>query len=265
MAERYAIEGGRSGKARLDVLARLRAPSTSALLDRVGVAEGARCLDVGCGGGHVSLELARRVGEHGFVVGIDLDATVLDFARADAAAAGIRNVEFRCDDGTQLGRPSYDVVYSRFLLSHIEDTTAVLAAMASALRRGGVLIAEDVDFSGCFCYPPCDAYDRYVALYRETIRRRGGNADLGPRLPSQFHSVGIRQIEVAVIQSCGLEGDAKLIMPLTLERIADAAVSEGLATARDIEQMITELYDYYADPTTLMGTPRIVQTWGAAP
>jgi len=73
-----------------------------ALFDKVGISKGARCLDVGCCGGHVSRELARRVGARGSVVAIDLDATVLDLARADAAAAGITNVEFRCGDATQL-------------------------------------------------------------------------------------------------------------------------------------------------------------------
>jgi hypothetical protein len=79
-----------------------------------------------------------------------------------------------------------------------------------------------------------------------------------------LHGVGIRDIDVAAIQSCGREGDAKLILPLTFERIAHAAVSQGLATAQDVEQLITELYAYHADPTTLMSTPRIVQAWGVS-
>jgi ubiquinone/menaquinone biosynthesis C-methylase UbiE len=65
-----------------------------ALFDRVGIREGARCVDVGCGGGHVSRELARRVGASGSVVGIDLDAALLELASAHVSAAGITNIEF---------------------------------------------------------------------------------------------------------------------------------------------------------------------------
>jgi 2-polyprenyl-3-methyl-5-hydroxy-6-metoxy-1,4-benzoquinol methylase len=102
----YAIEGGRAGKARLDVLNRMMEPITARLLDRVDIPTGATCLDVGCGGGHVTLELARRVGPGGRVVGIDFDAdaVVLSLARADAAAAGMANVEFRAGDATDLDR-----------------------------------------------------------------------------------------------------------------------------------------------------------------
>jgi hypothetical protein len=93
------------------------------------------------------------------------------------------------------------------------------------------VIVEDIDFAGCFCYPPCSAHDRYVELYRETVRRRGGNADLGPALPACLRRATLEDVGVAVSQACALPGDAKLIPPLTLERIADAVVGEGVATA----------------------------------
>lgn len=62
MTATYMIDGDATGKARLDVLSAVCAPGTNALLDRVGVPKAAHCLDVGCGGGHISRELARRVG-----------------------------------------------------------------------------------------------------------------------------------------------------------------------------------------------------------
>jgi ubiquinone/menaquinone biosynthesis C-methylase UbiE len=197
-----------------------------ALFDRVGIREGARCVDVGCGGGHVSRELARRVGASGSVVGIDLDAALLELASADVSVAGITNIEFRCGDATQLEGLGYDVAYARCLLSHVADPDAVVASIARGMKLGGMVIVEDIDFTGCFCYPPCSAHDRYVELYRETVRRRGGNADLGPALPACLRRARLEDVGVAVSQASALEGDAKLIPPLTLERIADAVVGE---------------------------------------
>ena len=78
---RYIIRGGIEGRERLRVLARAMQPTTSALLDRVGVTPGMACLDVGCGGGDVTLELARRVIPGGSAVGADLDETKLSLAR----------------------------------------------------------------------------------------------------------------------------------------------------------------------------------------
>lgn len=109
------------------------APGTIALFDRVGILEGACCVDVGCGGGHASRELARRVGERGSVVGIDLDPDVLELATAEVSAAAITNIEFRCCDATQVEGSGYDVAYARCLLSHVADPAEVLASIVTML------------------------------------------------------------------------------------------------------------------------------------
>jgi SAM-dependent methyltransferase len=259
---RYTIEGGRAGKQRLDVLAAVMQPLTAALLRRAGVSAGSRCLDVGCGGGHVSRELARIVGPAGRVLGIDLDAEAIALARADAEADGLQNLVFRVGDAARLDRGPHDVAYARFLLSHVADPRGVVAAMVSTLAPGGTVIVEDVDFSGCFCYPDCPAYRSYVELYRETVRRRGGNADIGPMLPALLRSAGLEDIAVNVCQPAGMSGDAKLINVVTLERISQAIVSEGVATAQEVREAIAELRAYTEDPTTVMGCPRVVQAWG---
>ena len=127
------------------------------------------------------------------------------------------------------------------------------------------MVVEDTQFSGCFCHPPCRAFERYVELYRETVRRRGGNADLGPTLPSLLHGAGLEHIGVAVHQECGLDGEAKLLSPLTLERIADSIVGEGVATAEEVAETAAELHEYCADTTTMVAGPRVVQAWGRSP
>jgi SAM-dependent methyltransferase len=265
MTARYTIDGGHAGKQRLDLLARVCAPGTNALLDRVGVRPGARCLDAGCGGGHVSQELARSAGPHGHVLAVDLDDAVLDLATADAAAAGIATIEFRHGDATALRESGFDVAYARFLLSHLTDPAQMVATVAAALAPGGAAVLEDVSFGGYICHPPCAAHDDWLAMYRETVRRRGGNADLGPALPTLLRDAGFENVAVSVSQPCGLEGDVKLIPAVTLERIAQAVVAEGVATADEVARTAAELYAHAADPATLMGMPPVLQAWGRLP
>src|SRR5207248_5244795 len=72
-SHRYAIRGGKESKQRLNLLARVMLPTTSQLLKTVGLRQGMECLDVGCGGGHVSLLMASMIGLAGKVVGTDTD------------------------------------------------------------------------------------------------------------------------------------------------------------------------------------------------
>jgi ubiquinone/menaquinone biosynthesis C-methylase UbiE len=126
----YATRGGAEGKQRLRVLARVMHSSTTSLLERLGVGDGMRCLDVG--GGDITLELARRVGPRGTVIGADLDETKLDLARRDAAGHGITNAEFRHLDIRLHGAGTgFDLVYSRFLLTHLADPARTLTTLAS--------------------------------------------------------------------------------------------------------------------------------------
>jgi predicted O-methyltransferase YrrM len=265
MATGYAIAGGLAGKRRLDVLARVMAPATVSLLDQIGIREGDRCVDVGCGGGNVTRELARRVGDQGSVIGLDLDDALLELAAAELTAAGITNVEFRCHDAAHLEDADYDLAYARLLLSHVSDPAGVAAAMVASIKPGGVVAVEDLDFDGYSCYPPCAAHDRWVEIYRETIHRRGGNHHLGPALPALLQTSGVQDIGVAVSQPCSLQGDAKLCAPMALEAMTDVVVSEGVASADEVSHIVAVLYQRAADPTTLMGLPRIVQAWGTTP
>src|SRR3954452_18358246 len=191
----YAIRGGVAGRERLRILARTLHPSTSALFDRLGIGAGLRCLDVGCGGGDVTLELARRVGPRGRVVGVDIDEAKLDMARQEAAAQGIANVDFRTlDIRNAEADTNFDLVYVRFLLSHLADPAGAIATFSRALRPGGQLIVEDIHFKGSFAWPETAAFRRYCELYCAVVHKRGGDPDVGPRLPILLADGGFDQV-----------------------------------------------------------------------
>lgn len=261
--EPYVISGGKPGRDRLAVLSRILGPSTAAFLGRIGTRPGMRCLDVGCGGGDVTQELARRVGPTGQVIGIDRDAVIIQLAKREAEQAGLQQIEYRVGDACVCpAERAFDAVYARFLLSHLPRVQDGLSALWQATRPGGVLAVEDIDFTGHVCHPPCPAFDRYVVLYREVVHRRGGDADIGLKLPGMLANLGAEAVEVQTVQPVGLRGELKSLSSLTLENIAGAVTAEGLATAAEVAGLLDELRSAERNPRILLSLPRVFQVWG---
>lgn len=104
------------------------------------VKPGDRVLDAGCGFGDTAIELARRVGPTGSVVGIDCCNAFLEHGRKDAAAAGIGNVEFiEADVQRYPFKPTFDFCFSRFGTQFFENPVDGLRNMRKALKPGGVM------------------------------------------------------------------------------------------------------------------------------
>ena len=262
----YAIRGGVAGRERLRVLSRVIGPLTSDLLERVQVPAGARCLDAGCGGGDVTLLLAALAGEDGAVLGIDVDDVKLALAREEAQAAGVRNVEYRVsavEDVPPDG--AFDVAVARFLLSHLPDPAAALEHLAAAVRPGGVVAVQDIDYTGGFCHPPCAAFDYAWDMYPRTVHQAGGDATVGRRLTGLFAATGFEDIDVVIEQPAGFGADPKLLHASTLENIAEAAVASGLADPAEIAAAVRELHAFAARPDTMLTLPRIIAVSGRVP
>jgi hypothetical protein len=161
-----------------------------------------------------------------------------------------------------LWHKEFDLAYARFLLSHVNEPEKCLAAMVEACLPGGTIVIEDTDFAGSFCFPPCAAYERYKELYQELVQRRGGDPNIGPKLPAMFRRADVQGIELNVIQPAHIHGERKLMAPLTMVRISDALTSEALATEDEVQQILIELNHVAEDRETVISLPKIFQVWG---
>jgi ubiquinone/menaquinone biosynthesis C-methylase UbiE len=260
--ERYVIRGGREGYERLKLLARARWPDTSDLFDRVGIRPGMRCLDVGCGGGEVTFEIARLVGPEGTVVGIDIDEVKLDLGRAAAAETWLTNVEFRVANVNEWSAPdTYDLVFCRFLLQHLSQPVDLLKRMWAAVRVGGALVVEDADFFGLFCEPANDGFEFYARIYPRVLALHGGDAATGRKLYRFFVEAAIPEPQLKLVQRADASGEAKSLSLSTLVATANAIIAAGLASDDEVRQAIASLTDFTNDPGTVVGDPRIFQVW----
>jgi SAM-dependent methyltransferase len=134
-------------------------------------------LDVGCGPGTITVDLAQRVAP-GRVVGIDASAEVVAQAAALGRQAGASNADFATGDVYALAfdDASFDVVHAHQVLQHLTRPVNALAEMRRVLRPGGTVAVREADF-GTFAWSPADPMlDRWVELYYEVTTRNGADA-----------------------------------------------------------------------------------------
>lgn len=131
---------GRTWASLQDSIDRQIRPLGLAAMDRLDPRAGETLLDVGCGCGDTSLELARRVGPEGEVLGLDISGPMLEVARRRAAEAGAEGLEFRQADAQTAALPGgRDAVFSRFGVMFFSDPAAAFANLRRSLRPGGRL------------------------------------------------------------------------------------------------------------------------------
>jgi ubiquinone/menaquinone biosynthesis C-methylase UbiE len=147
-------------------LRRQFAPLTPALLDGVGVGEGARVVDVAGGMGEPSLEIARRAGPSGLVVCTDFAEPMVDAARAEARVRGLTTMRFaRCSAiALPFAAASFDAAVSRLGVMFFPDAHAGVAEMLRVVRPGGALgfvVWGDRGHNPYFTIPS-EIFGRYV-------------------------------------------------------------------------------------------------------
>ncbi len=214
------------------------------VLRRAGLASGMRVLDIGCGGGDVSLLAADIVGPSGLVLGIDRSAEAVTAARRRVDAAGIRHVQFAVSefDAFSTDLP-FDALIGRFVLMYLSDPAATLRALTRHLRADGIVAFQEMEMRTARGYPDAPLFQRCVDWYATAIERAGFESGMGGKLFATFQDAGLTPAQMTAAakieggrDSIGYElmaGNIRTMLPLLSRLKVVTAAEVALETLAD--------------------------------
>ncbi len=222
---------------------------------------GMQLLDVGCGPGTVTVDLARRVAP-GRVIGIDRSPDVLAQAGAYASGQGV-SIDLRVGDVYALELPdaSFDVVHAHQLLQHLSNPVRALVELRRVLKPSGLLAARDGDYA-CFAWAPADPLlTRWLELYRAVARRNGGEPDAGRYLKKWALDAGFRQVKAtsstwtyADPQSCAWWANLWADR-CELSSLGEQAIEYGLSTREELSAIAAAFRTWSSHPHAYIMVP----------
>jgi ubiquinone/menaquinone biosynthesis C-methylase UbiE len=270
MASSPQYIAGRSWEAeddRLSALERALDPTTRRHLERLGIARGARCLEVGAGGGSIAAWMASVVGSHGYVVVTDLDTRVLEDRFRKHANVVVRNEDIVQGVSPCAPDASFDFAHARLVLGHVADRERAIMNIARVVRPGGWILIEDADFlwvavgeqplypdaRAAACFNVAQAIVAHMA-------QRGYDVHWGRRIAGALRAVGLEHVGG---EASMLVGDRALTeaMRMTIERFGSELVSAGKLDGVALRACL----DALNSPDTLYTGSPTFSVWGSVP
>lgn len=201
----------------------------------------ARLLDIGCGPGTLTVDLARLL-PAGQVVAIDRDQGIVDETARHAAESGVDNVTARVGDIYNIDEPdgAFDVVHAHQVLQHLSDPVRALGQMRRLVRPGGVVAARDADYAAMTWYPADERLDRWMTVYQAVARANHAEPDAGRRLLAWARAAGFSEVEPSASVWCWADEETRRWWGgLWAQRMVESAVAEqavglGVATASEL-------------------------------
>jgi len=223
---------------------------------------GATLLDIGCGPGTITAELATLV-TPGRVTALEVTAPALDLARAEIERRGLTTVDFAVGDvhALDFADDTFDVVHAHQVLQHVGDPVTALREMRRVTKPGGIVAVRDGDYAAFAWFPELPELDEWLALYERVARGNGGEPDAGRRLLSWAHAAGFTDVTATASTWCYANPEDRAWWGgMWAERVlasdmARTALATGAATQEDLERMSAGWKRWAADDDGWISIP----------
>lgn len=254
---------------RLGYQHRVWAGPTADAWERAGIHPGAHVLDVGCGPGYGTFDLAQLVGESGRVYAVDVSARFVGHLAEEARRRGIGHIEARVEDLETLSVPasSVDFAFARWVLCFLRNPERAVERVARALRPGGAFVVMDYSNYEAFRIAPRSAaMERVIGAVAASFRTHGGNPDVGLDVPGYMVRAGLQVRSIRPIVRLARPGSALWDWPWTFfVNFLPVLVESGGISESDRDAFVRDWQERSVDPGAFLMTPPMTEIIGVAP
>jgi SAM-dependent methyltransferase len=244
------------------------AASSDRLLRLAGIQPGMRVLDIGCGAGDMTMQIASIIGESGRVTGVDVDAAVLSVARERAAEAGLANVDFRQArvPDVSLDGP-VNAITGRMILMHLENPAAALGTMRHLLAPGGIMAFQEVRLTSVRSIPPVPLLGQCVQWASQAFTASGRDPDTGHRLLSVFGDAGLPVPEMMAAIPTARGPAAYALAAGSVVSLLPVLERAGITTYEEVDPdtLAQRLWEQARADDALLMLPELIGAWAQIP
>mmetsp|Transcript_25711 Transcript_25711/g.55697 ORF Transcript_25711/g.55697 Transcript_25711/m.55697 type:complete len:322 (-) Transcript_25711:50-1015(-) len=161
-----------------------------------------RVIEIGCGAGFSTFDLAEWLPPHASITAIDTNEAMISLARQRLLSAHPEwsdRIEFRVENGEEAAKAdgfacTFDAVWMRYVVVHVPDPIALIKAAASCLKPMGVLLIEDCNADGSICDPPLFANTLIHRAHIAASLKLGADVRRGPWIGGYMRQAGLENI-----------------------------------------------------------------------
>jgi len=259
--EDYVLGADVDELVRLGFQHRVWAEYAFALWERAGFAPGQTVLDLGCGPGFATMDIASIVGSSGRVIAVEKSDRFVEHLRTMVATHDLRHVDVVHTDimDMAIDAGSVDRAYERWVLCFVDDPETVVRKVADSLRPGGVFAVQDYfNYISLTLAPRSPAMDRVVQAVDESFRKFGGDPDIAGRLPKMMQDCGLEVQEIRPILRVARPGSALWHWPTTFfENYLPKLVDMGMLSIEECEAFNSDWARASKDPNAFLCTPPV--------
>ncbi|MBT8231215.1 MAG: methyltransferase domain-containing protein [Bacteroidia bacterium] len=204
---------------------------------------GQTILDLGCGPGFCTQELAYIAGPHGKVIGVDKSRSYIDFLDKTNELHAL-NIETHCCDFNEmsLSNESLDAIYCRWAMAWISNPEEIINKTCGYLKSGGAFVIQEYyDWSTFQIEPNLPGMTKAIKAALKSMKEQDGDIDIGRRLPAIFYDAGMEVISTRLMPKLATPEDLNWYWPKTFLHIyLPKIVERGFLSQGEVEEALDD-------------------------